>query len=214
MDTRNGMLAWAFAHALARVCGAAFGFAALGMSVRLWGDPRTPDLALRQLGLMVVVGLIQGLLLGLLPGKVLARLLPEAHFGRFVRNTTLLLGLRHMLAMLPVTLYTMEGSVSEALASSIYTLVTIGFALTIGPVQWLALRHYPGAGRYMVASVLAQLGGVLLDSQLQTLLPYFEPDLPAVALRLGWTFVNGGVVALPTGWVLKRLAEQQASQKT
>jgi hypothetical protein len=88
MEAQNGVLGWAFAHAVARLCGAGFGFATLWIFMRLWGDDAGSGPALLQLGLMLLAGLIQGALLGLVPGQVLLRLLPEADFEVFVRNTT------------------------------------------------------------------------------------------------------------------------------
>jgi hypothetical protein len=208
MEAQNGVLGWAFAHALARLCGASFGFAALWIFMRLWGDAPGSGPALVQLGLMLVAGLIQGALLGLLPGQVLLRLLPEADFEAFVRNTTLVVGLEHLLAMLPVTLATLSAGPTPELAYWSHTLASVGFALALGPAQWLALRRYARARQYVVASSLAQLAGLVLEWLAQALLPSFELDLPAIALRLAWAALLAGLVALPTGWVLVRMQLQ------
>jgi hypothetical protein len=202
----DGVLGWALAHGLARLCGASFGFASLWLFTRMTDTASGTGPALLQLALMVVAGLIQGALLGLLPGQVLLRLLPEANFEVFVRNTTLLVGLERLLAMLPVTFATLNGSVSPELVLWSHTLASVGFALLIGPVQRAALRSYPRAGRYALVASLAQLVSLALEALVQSLLPSFELSAPALALRVAWAFVHGALIALPTGWVLVRMA--------
>jgi hypothetical protein len=199
----NGVLAWSFAHGLAQVCGASFGFTVLWVFTRMVGEAHGAGLAALQLVLMLVAGLVQGALLGFLPGQVLLRLLPEADLRIFVRNTTLVVAGLHVLATLPVSLAMVDGVARPELTSWSHACAGIGMALLLGPLQARALCAYALARRFAVASVLAQFLGLLLERFAQAeLLAGFEHVPPAIALRQSWVFVQGCLVALPTGWVV------------
>jgi hypothetical protein len=203
MLPHNGVLAWSLAHGLAQVCGASFGFTVFWLFTRSAGEAHGAGVASLQLLLMLVAGLVQGALLGFLPGQVLVKLLSEADFKKFVRNTTFAVAGLHVLGTLPLTSTMVDGVARPVLGSWTLACAGMGMALLLGPLQARALSAYGLARRYALASVVAQFLGLLLERFVQAeVLPSLEHVPPAIALRQTWVFAQGCLVALPTGCVV------------
>lgn len=88
------------------------------------------------LGLVVAGGLVEGVALGVLQGRVLAARLPRLHLSRFVALTVLVAGVGWAVASAPSALATDDGGSGPALG--LILLGALGIGLVMGPVLGLA----------------------------------------------------------------------------
>lgn len=106
------------------------------------------------LGLVVAGGLVEGVALGVLQGRVLATRWPHLHLGRFVALTVLVAGVGWAVASAPSALATDDGGSGPALG--LILLGALGIGLVMGPVlgaaQTVALHGVVGHPRRWVAA--------------------------------------------------------------
>jgi hypothetical protein len=205
------LLAWATRAAAARLAGTAVMLCAhIGFAL-LAGEPNTPGAAFAHIGISIAASLLHGTVLGLLTAPALARFLPDANLGMFVRNTAFAVGFTALLIQLPIARMWLQPGTTYATSTGVdHTLPLLAFALLIGPAQYWAFRVHPKAPRYLAASLLAQLFGLALDSALQSaLFGQSVLELPSAATRLAGITAIGFVVALPTGAALRSMAPER-----
>lgn len=129
----------------------------------------------------------------------------------FLRNTVLVAAVAWSIGMLPSTLSAAEPAQASAgpellpMALMIIAFGALGGTL-IGLVQWFALRRIPGSSQWIPATAVGWALGLPLDF-LGAMLPDEKSSrLFSVLCGTGFGLLAGAVVALPTGWVLLRLA--------
>ncbi len=119
------------------------------VAVSLWGEPTDTASTLLMAALAILLGALEGAIVGLTQGWVLKRRLSTIAVGRWVLATAIGAFLAWTLGMLPSTIMSLSPDNSTApppeIPDYVNYLMAIGLGAVAGPIlafaQWLALRR-------------------------------------------------------------------------
>jgi hypothetical protein len=202
-------LRWVVANALAEAIGlgAAFliGFGLLS---------RSEDAPISLLaGGAVLLGTLEGIVVGLAQGSVLRRRLPQITLARWVAATALGAFVAWTLGMIPSTLMSMApgdpASAPPEMPQAVIYLLAVGMGALLGPVlacaQWIVLRRWVArAWRWIPANALAWMLGMPL---IFVGTGFIQPEMPAyqaALIMLAAVTMAGAAVGAVHGLILVR----------
>ena len=214
--------AWLWRMGLAELLGIGASGAVAAGYLAAFGEPRTIATGFVFLGCMVAAGAFEGALLGLLPGRMLARAFPGLSVRRFAGFTLATAVGAWFLGMLPSTLQSGQPAVATPQVEPPLALVLGGTAVAglfagalMGGAQWLALKAViPRAWRWVAASALGWALALPLDMLAGMLPEAGDPLWKTVLVSAGLGLSAGVLVALPTGWLLLRLLRERDAAPT
>jgi hypothetical protein len=157
--------------------------------------------------LLILAGAVEGAMLGLAQGHVLARELPTLTVRRWVIATALAAAAAWGIGLLPMLT---DGRLFDLPILVVIPVVAVLGAVllgSIGTAQWLVLRHQvTGSGIWIATTAGAWAAGLLVFTAVTT--PLWQPGQPIVVVAaigvLGGLFMAGTVAAL-TGRAVVRL---------
>jgi hypothetical protein len=213
-DTRVSLRSWIAACTAGEVLG--FGAAALWalLALQLFGlDPVSTAARAGVLGLMVLAGLFEGLVLGSLQWLALRRRFRRLRASHWIGATAAMAALGWFLGMLPVTLSEPAPAGAQAAWEPPMVLIlagAAGFGAAIGAAfgfaQWLVLRqHAHGATRWIAANALGWALGLPWAFVAGNLGDLTRSVPLAVALGAMAGLLMGLSVAVVTGLALRRI---------
>jgi uncharacterized integral membrane protein len=213
-NTRMSLRSWIAACTAGEILG--FGAAALWafLALTLFGmDPVSPGARAGFLGLMVVAGLFEGLVLGSLQWLVLRRRFRRLRALHWTGATAAMAALGWFLGMLPQALREPAAAGAGAAWEPPAVLIlagAAGFGAVIGAAfglaQWLVLRrHARGAARWIPANALGWAMGLPWAFVAGNLGDLTASVPLAVALSALAGLLMGLSVAVVTGLALRRI---------
>jgi len=213
LSHRGFVVRWIAANGMAELAGIGLAAASIVGLFSLFGEPETLGERLTVYGTTIVVGVIEGALLGLAQGSLLRRRLPELSVGRYVGLTVAVAAGAWALGMAPSTFLTFEAGGEPAPEPSWVVILAVAAAggafggLLFGLAQRLELRrHGVRTGRWIAASALGWALALPLDFVGASLPSEATPGWLIVLSGLGFGLLAGAVFAMPTALVAWQMA--------
>jgi hypothetical protein len=202
-------LRWVVANALGEAIGLGAAFLiGFGLLSRFEDAP-----TLLLAGGAVLLGILEGIVVGLAQGSILRRRLPQITLGRWVAATALGAFLAWTLGMIPSTLMSMApgdaASAPPELPQAAVYLLAVGMGALLGPVlacaQWLVLRPWVArAWRWIPANALAWMLGMPLIFVGTGFIQPETPTYQAALIMLAAVATAGAAVGAVHGLILVR----------
>ncbi|MCC3655662.1 MULTISPECIES: hypothetical protein [Streptomyces] len=161
---------------------------------------------------LVAAGAVEGAVLGLAQARVLRRVWPRLDGGRWTAATAAAAAFAWLLGLLPSALHDAVADWPVPVLAALAAVAGPLLLVSVGTAQWWVLRrHVPRARRWIAGSAAGWLLGLLVFTALTS--PLWRPGQPAPLVGLigllGGTAMAFTAAAV-TGWVLVRLAAEQA----
>lgn len=220
IDTRGLYRSWVLANGIGEMLGlgttALAGWAAF-TSIDDGTDPARAILVV--LSLIAVAAVCEGVIVGVLQGRVINRYLGNVPVGRWASATVIGAAIAWTLGMIPSTVMGIGGTTGSGGGAPqepelwAVLLMAAGMGALLGPVlgipQWRALRgSVPRAGRWVWANVLAWAAGMPVIFLGTGTIEEYSSTLTVVAVLVGSFLAAGLVVGAVHGVVLKRMVEE------
>lgn len=210
---RSDWGAWVGANALGELLGLGFVFASGFASIHLWGEPRSAPGLLLLGGFAIVLGALEGVVVGECQWRVLRRILPSIPRRRWVQATVAGAVLAWLLGMIPSTVGSLVGETTETPTTEPALAMVMGLAAAMGLVAGLILawpqarvlrQETPRARLWLPANAVAWALGMPWIFFLVGATVGEGLTAQSVALFLAGLAVAGALVGAVHGWVLVR----------
>ena len=204
-------LAWVGANAVGEAVGLGLVFACGFLFIRFWGEPASVPALIALVGLTILLGLVEGSVVGFCQWWVLREVLPPIGRRRWMGATSVGATVAWLLGMIPSTVASF--SPDDTAAAPAEPPLTLILALAAGmglvgglvlalPQWWVLRRARPRAGLWLPANAVAWAAGMPWIFWLVGATVGEVQSVASFALFLAGLAVAGAIVGVVHGWVL------------